>query len=169
MSSVGEWFRSKKNIALTASLIGAVGVIVSLIYFLYKQRDYAEQIRKDNLALAALLKQSQDVSQLKKGIRNLELAQCASTHVSNSPALSALLQCPTPTMEGQATGPQPAPTPSGPPASGPGIGAGVRGTGASAQQQYAPYDSMMMSPGATSYTPIMPNYGYFGPFGTSSV
>lgn len=130
-----EWLKSKKNVVLAATLVGTLGVFVTLIYIIVKDRKKMTEMENTKMAMAT---QAAELSNIRRAVRNIELAQCAAPHVGGNSQLAAILQCPVTNTQ---TSPQPMVEQSQP----------TTPMGGSAQ----PYDVHM------------PNYGYFGPFGTS--
>lgn len=91
-----DWFRSKKNVTLTVSVVGLVLVIGSIIYSIWADKKKIEYLEKAN---AALVTQRQEIDSIRRGVRNLELSQCAAPHVNNG--IKALLGCPEPPPQQQ--------------------------------------------------------------------
>ncbi len=124
-----DWFRDDfkvARVALVASLIGAAGTIISFIYFMMKRAEMSRQLDREE---AALRQQEERWNKSQESLRNLELAQCESTHVMGNPQLSLRLRCPT--------------------------------------KDLPPKGSMVQpQPAMNSHQQLLPNHGFFGPFGT---
>ena len=144
-----DWFKSKKNLTLLGTWIGAIVALIWIVSQLYERRKRSLKTPNDEMTLMKLEKQEKEIATIKRGLRNLELSQCSSAHVEGNAELQGLLQCPLPR------------TPAVQPIQ---------------QQQQQQQQQMPMTPMGDLVTPTgglatfdaqMPNYGFFGPFGTS--
>lgn len=120
--------------AFGISLIGTALTVFFFVYYLMRRKEMNARLERDEAFIA---EQKSNWKRLQTSVRNLELANCESSHIMSNPALSTRLGCPTKDMPPKGSLIQPSPN-----------------------------LSPIERPPMNNHQQLLPNLGYFGPFNT---
>lgn len=133
------WAANRDNVGAIAAIVSAVGVLLWILVTVSTQRQIQTSLEAQAQTLAELKRGEKNMGEITSSLKLLKRAQCSSPYIQQNTPMSAALGC---------TANSRLPT-----------------TRLSPPSQDAP-----PSPAANAIEvePFMPNYGYFGPFGTAT-
>lgn len=140
------WSENSDTITAVAGAVSALGVVLWLLFTISANRQMERTLARQEQALNTMQHEDKNMAALLSVANKLQLAQCANPWVRQDKRMSAALDCPP--VADQPLPPVPSAQVHQPP-----------------QGQFPNPHVQFQT--AQVFEPHMPNYGYFGPFGTA--